>query len=111
VSKYNIDVYAIEIVYVTSSVIKSTIFHLLPNFCVSVYKLNRLLQTLEEVQQCVPELNDTELCAFTESHQNQLGMLNCPECTPFGYEPKIDVSLECNVGDSQDTLTIESDNE
>ncbi|XP_061190802.1 uncharacterized protein LOC133198880 [Saccostrea echinata] len=75
------------------------------------YKLNRLLQALEEVQQSVPELNDTELCAFTESHQNQVGMLNCPECTPFGYEPKIDVSMECNVGDLQDTLTIESDNE
>ncbi|XP_056003365.1 uncharacterized protein LOC130049568 [Ostrea edulis] len=38
------------------------------------HKLTRLLQAVEEVQQCVPELNDTELCAFSESHQNQLGM-------------------------------------
>lgn len=51
-------------------------------------KLTRLLQVVEEVHQCIPELNDIELCAFSESHQNQLGLLNCPECTPFGYEPK-----------------------
>ncbi|XP_048748519.2 uncharacterized protein LOC125660756 [Ostrea edulis] len=75
------------------------------------HKLTRLLQAVGEVQQCVPELNDSEFCAFSESHQNQLGMLNCPECTPFGYEPKEDVSLECNVGDLQDVLTIESDKE
>lgn len=73
------------------------------------HKLTRLLQVVEEVHQCIPELNDIELCAFNESHQNQLGLLNCPECTPFGYEPQEDVSLECNVGDLQDTLFIDSD--
>lgn len=72
-------------------------------------KLTRLLQVVEEVHQCIPELNDIELCAFSESHQNQLGLLNCPECTPFGYKPQEDVSLECNVGDLQDTLFIDSD--
>lgn len=72
-------------------------------------KLTRLLQVVEEVHQCIPELNDIELCAFCESHQNQLGLLNCPECTPFGYEHQEDVSLECNVGDLQDTLFIDSD--
>ena len=72
-------------------------------------KLARLLEVVEEVRECVPELNDTELCAFSESHQNQLGMLNCPECTPFGYEPMEDVSLECNVGDLQNALNIDSD--
>ncbi|XP_061181408.1 uncharacterized protein LOC133189944 [Saccostrea echinata] len=75
------------------------------------HKLTKLLSAVEEVRECVPELNDTELCAFSESHQNQLGMLNCPECTPFGYEPKENVSLECNVDDLQDALSIESDNE
>ncbi|XP_062591340.1 uncharacterized protein LOC134252814 [Saccostrea cucullata] len=75
------------------------------------HKLTKLLSAVEEVRDCVPELNDTELCAFSESHQNQLGMLSCPECTPFGYEPKEDVSLGCNVGDLQDALSIESDNE
>lgn len=40
-----------------------------------------------------------ELCAFSESHQNQLGMLSCPECTPFGYEPKEDVSDGGDVSD------------
>ncbi|XP_056003363.1 uncharacterized protein LOC130049842 [Ostrea edulis] len=76
-------------------------------------KLVKLLQAVEEVRECVPELNDTELCAFRESHQNQLGMLSCPECTPFGYEPKENsISMECNVvGDSQDLLISECDSE
>ena len=74
------------------------------------HKLTRLLQAIQEVRECVPELNDAELCAFSESHQNQLGMLSCPECTPFGYEPKeTSASVECNVGDSQDLFISESD--
>ncbi|XP_061190617.1 uncharacterized protein LOC133198556 [Saccostrea echinata] len=77
----------------------------------SMNKLTKLLQAVEEVRECVPELNDTELCAFSESHQNQLGMLSCPECTPFGYNPKEDVSMECNVGDLQDSKAIECDSE
>lgn len=73
-------------------------------------KLSRLLQATQELRECVPELNDTDLCAFSESHQNQLGMLNCPECTPFGYEPQeVNTSMECNDGDSQETLIIECD--
>lgn len=76
------------------------------------HKLTRLLQASQEVRECVPELNDTELCAFSESHQNQLGMLSCTECTPFGYEPEeTNISLECNVGDTPDLLTIECDTE
>ena len=76
------------------------------------HKLTKLLKAIEKVRECVPELNDTDLCAFSESHQNQLGMLNCSECTPFGYEPdREDTSLECNVGDLQDKLLIDSDNE
>ncbi|XP_052693451.1 uncharacterized protein LOC128171728 [Crassostrea angulata] len=75
-------------------------------------KLTRLLQAAQEVRECVPELNDTELCAFSESHQNQLGMLSCPECTPFGYEPKeTNMSMECNASDTQDAWTIELDTE
>lgn len=62
-------------------------------------KLTRLLQVVEQVRECVPELNQTELCAFSESHQNQLGMLSCPECTPFGYEPEEDVSDGGDVSD------------
>ncbi|XP_061191783.1 uncharacterized protein LOC133200039 [Saccostrea echinata] len=71
------------------------------------YKLTRLLQAVE-VREYVPELNDTELCAFSESHLNQLGMLSCPECTPIGYNPE-DVSMECNIGDVKDLQAIESD--
>lgn len=75
-------------------------------------KVTRLLQAAQEVRECVPELNDTELCAFSESHQNQLGMLSCPECTPFGYEPKeTNMSMECNASDTQDAWTIELDTE
>ncbi|XP_061162650.1 uncharacterized protein LOC133171877 [Saccostrea echinata] len=72
-------------------------------------KLTRLLQAVKEVRECVPELNDIDICAFSESHQNQLGMYSCPECTPFGYEPKEDVSLKCNANASQDLQTIKSD--
>lgn len=72
------------------------------------YKLARLMQAIQEVRESVPELNDTELCAFSQSHQNQLGMLSCPECTPFGYEPKeTSASMECNVDDTQDLLISE----
>lgn len=75
-------------------------------------KLTRLLQSSQEVRECVPELIDTELCAFSESHQNQLGMLSCTECTPFGYEPEeTNISTECNVGDPEDLLTIDCDTE
>jgi hypothetical protein len=74
------------------------------------YKLARLLQAVQEVRESVPELNDTELCAFSGSHQNQLGMLSCPECTPFGYEQKeTSASMECNSNDSQDLFICESD--
>lgn len=73
-------------------------------------KLAKLLQAVEEVRECVPELNDTELCAFSESHQNQLGMLSCKECTPFGYEAEVtSTSMECNVGDTQDLMINECD--
>ena len=57
------------------------------------------------MHQHVPELKDVELCMLSESHQNQLGMLNCPECTPFGYDP-LNVSMECNAGDLQDVETL-----
>lgn len=46
-------------------------------------KLARLRDALEEIHESVPDLKDTELCMLSESHQNQLGMLNCLECTPF----------------------------
>ena len=31
---------------------------------------------------------------LSESHQNQLGMLNCPECTPFGYDAQDNMSMD-----------------
>lgn len=72
-------------------------------------KLARLTDALNEIHECVLELQDTELCMFSDSHQNQLGMLNCPECTPFGYDDQNKTSIECNVGDLQTVESIESD--
>lgn len=72
-------------------------------------KLTRLRDAVEEMHDYVPELKDTELCMLRECHQNQLGMLNCPECTPFGYDPQDNMSIECNAGDCQDLRTLESD--
>ena len=69
-------------------------------------KLARLRDALEEIHESVPELKDTELCMLSESHQNQLGMLNCPECTPFGYDAQDNMSMECNVGDLQDLVGL-----
>lgn len=74
-------------------------------------KLARLGYAVEEMHEYVPELKDVELCMLSESHQNQLGMLNCPECTPFGYDPQetLPSSMECNPGDSQDLMNRERD--
>lgn len=72
-------------------------------------KLAKLRDAVEEMHVYVPELKDTELCMLRECHQNQLGMLNCPECTPFGYDPQDNMSMECNAGDTQDMRTLESD--
>lgn len=74
-------------------------------------KLARLGFAVEEMHEYVPELKDVELCMLSESHQNQLGMLNCPECTPFGYDPQetLSSSMECNSGDSQDPMNLQSD--
>lgn len=73
------------------------------------HKLSRLIDALEEMHESVQELNATEPCVLSESHQNQLGMLSCPECTPFGYDAQDNMSIECNVGDLQDVDSIDSD--
>ncbi|XP_061191758.1 uncharacterized protein LOC133200003 [Saccostrea echinata] len=76
----------------------------------NTHKLIKLLEVVDEMKEYVPELNDVELCMLSDSHQNQLGMLSCPECTPFGFESQVDnVSLECNVDDVQDLQIIEND--
>lgn len=72
-------------------------------------KFARLRDAIEEMHEYAPELKDAEFCMLSESHQNQLGMLSCPECTPFGYDPQDNMSMECNAGDLQHTETIESD--
>ncbi|KAK3107450.1 hypothetical protein FSP39_014931 [Pinctada imbricata] len=72
-------------------------------------KLAKLRDALEEMHESVPELKDTELCMFSESHQNQFGMLKCPECTPFGYNDQDNMSTESSQADLQDTDPIQSD--
>ncbi|XP_061170452.1 uncharacterized protein LOC133179778 [Saccostrea echinata] len=72
-------------------------------------KFVRLRDVIEELHGYVPELKDVDFCMLSESHQNQLGMLSCPECTPFGYDPQDNMSMECNAGDLPDMETIESD--
>lgn len=72
-------------------------------------KFARLRDAIEEMHEYAPELKDAEFCMLSESHQNQLGTLSCPECTPFGYDPQDNMSMECNAGDLQHTETIESD--
>lgn len=59
----------------------------------------------------IPELNDAQLCMLNESHQNQLGVLSCPEWTPFGYEAqeeKIE-KMDTNESDQQNQLTVDMD--
>lgn len=50
----------------------------------------RLRHAIEEMHgyMYVPELKEVELCMLSKSHRNQLGMLNCLECTPFSYYPQ-----------------------
>lgn len=53
-------------------------------------KFARLRHAIEEMHgyMYVPELKEVELCMLSKSHRNQLGMLNCLECTPFSYYPQ-----------------------
>lgn len=49
-------------------------------------KFDRLRSAVDELRESIPELNDAQICMLSDSHQNQLGVLSCPECSPFGYE-------------------------
>ncbi|XP_061191755.1 uncharacterized protein LOC133199995 [Saccostrea echinata] len=73
-------------------------------------KFDRLRSAVFELREVVPELNDAQLCMLDESHQNQLGVLICPECTPFGYEAQEEIeSMDCDESDQQSQLTVNMD--
>ncbi|XP_062616429.1 uncharacterized protein LOC134278120 [Saccostrea cucullata] len=72
--------------------------------CLNKTMFARLKAALQELHDYVPELNNVELCMFSESHQNQEGMLSCPECTPFPKESK-SLSMECNADDSEQEIS------
>lgn len=71
-------------------------------------KFDRLRYAVCELRENVPELNDTQLCMLSESHQNQLGVLSCSECSPFGYEAQ-EEPMETEQCESQNSLTINVD--
>ncbi|XP_062604155.1 uncharacterized protein LOC134265975 [Saccostrea cucullata] len=81
--------------------------HTKKGVCLNRAKFSKLQASLIELHDYVPELNDVELCTYSESHRNAEGMLSCPECTPFGNK-LTSFSMECNASDSQkDTLNID----
>ena len=47
------------------------------------YEWKRLWDSLADIEQATPELEDTLVCMENESHQNQLAALSCKECNPF----------------------------
>lgn len=46
----------------------------------------KLKSCVAEIVQVVPELSAARPCYFEEDHMNQVGMLNCVECNPNGYD-------------------------
>ena len=49
-------------------------------------RFEKLQGVIQIIRDFVPELDRTVPCMMNDDHQNQEGMLNCPECTPFGYD-------------------------
>ena len=45
----------------------------------------KLMDAFDDVVADVPELRDVIPCLMRGDHQNQLGMLSCPECNPNDY--------------------------
>jgi hypothetical protein len=72
-------------------------------------KFDRLKSAVFELRESVPELNDAQICMLSESHQNMLGVLSCPECSPFGYEAQEEEAMETEQSESQSTLIVNTD--
>ena len=52
-----------------------------------------LTETFEEVKDAAPEVGVITPCYLGVDHQNQLGYLSCPECSPKGYSQDTDSTL------------------
>lgn len=50
------------------------------------FRFGKLQKAMEEIKDCVPEMNDVTPCMYSDDHMNQEGMLRCRECNPFEYE-------------------------
>ena len=74
-------------------------------------KFDRLKSTVYELRESVPELNDAQICMLSESHQNLLGVLSCPECSPFGYEAQEEEVMETDQSESQNSLIVNMDSQ
>ena len=57
-----------------------------------------LKRAIAEVKESVPEVVNASPCYVNDDHQNQLGMLACPECTPF--PPLLDSGYGSDTTDS-----------
>ena len=44
-----------------------------------------LIQLKANIEQVIPELNETQPCWMADYHKNPLGYLMCPECNPDDY--------------------------
>lgn len=71
-------------------------------------KFDRLKSAVCELRENVPELNDAQICMLSESHQNQLRVLSCPECSHFSYEAQ-EEPMESEQSESQNSLTVNVD--
>ena len=47
------------------------------------YEWKKLWDSLADIEQVTPELEDTLVCMENKSHRNQLAALSCKECNPF----------------------------
>ncbi len=45
-----------------------------------------LVASMNDINSHVPELSDVIPCSMRDDHQNQLGMLTCPECNPNDFQ-------------------------
>ena len=52
-------------------------------------RFENLRDAIKQIREFVPELEETVPCMMQDDHQNQEGMLRCPECTPFGYDDDV----------------------
>jgi len=53
--------------------------------CLRPDEYTKLKELVPEIGKAVPELDAVVPCYLQSDHMNQVGMLQCPECTPNDY--------------------------